>query len=96
MACSTGFQRVADGEAQRLVLIGDERLHSLIQAAADAHHQLSQAARVHFENDLLALAGGEFEIVLGWKVRLGSRDPSVDGHRQRDGLRGFRREIRGG
>ncbi len=41
------FQRVADGVAQRLVHVGDQRLHFLVHAAADAHHGLRQAARIH-------------------------------------------------
>ena len=41
------FQRVADGEAQRLIHVGDQRLHALIHAAPDAHHHLRQPARIH-------------------------------------------------
>ncbi len=41
------LERVADGVAQRLVHVGDQRLHALVDAAADADHQLRQAARIH-------------------------------------------------
>ena len=41
------LQRVADGVAQRLVHVRDQRLHLLVHAAADAHHRLRQPARVH-------------------------------------------------
>ena len=41
------LQRVAHRIAQRLVHVGDQRLHLLVHAAADADHRLRQAARVH-------------------------------------------------
>lgn len=40
------FEGVADGVAQRLAHIGDEGLHALVHAAANAHHHLRQAAGV--------------------------------------------------
>ena len=40
------FERIADGEAQRLVHVGDQRLHALVHAPSDAHHHLRQTARV--------------------------------------------------
>ncbi len=41
------FQRIADGIAERLVHVGDQSLDTLVLTAADADHQLRQAAGVH-------------------------------------------------
>ena len=40
------LERVADRVAERLAHVGDEGLHALVDAAADADHQLRQAAGV--------------------------------------------------
>ena len=54
------LERVADGVAQRLVHVGDQRLHLLIHAAADPDHGLRQAAGVHLR--LHESAGAHFDI----------------------------------
>ena len=41
------FQRIADGEAKRLIHIGDQRLHLAIETAANAHHHLRQTPGFH-------------------------------------------------
>jgi hypothetical protein len=41
------FQRVAYRVTQRLVHIRDQGLYALVHAAADAHHHLRQASRIH-------------------------------------------------
>ena len=40
-------KRVAHRVAQRLIHVGDQRLHALIHAPPDAHHHLRQPPRVH-------------------------------------------------
>ena len=41
------FERVANGVAERLVHVRNQRLYLFIQAAADSHHRLSQTPRIH-------------------------------------------------
>ena len=41
------FERVADGIAQRLIHVGNQRLHALIETAPDSDHHLRQPARIH-------------------------------------------------
>ena len=40
------FQCVADGVAERLVHVGDQRLSAEVGAAGDGHHHLGQTAGV--------------------------------------------------
>ena len=41
------FERIADGKAERLIHIGDQRLHLTVETAANAHHHLRQAPGFH-------------------------------------------------
>ena len=50
------FERIADRVAQRLVHVGDQRLHALVHAPPDSHHHLRQPPRVHLLLDERAAA----------------------------------------